>query len=73
MALPKCCDPTVGPAPFSYFVWQKGKFLQNSPLIMGISSPFIFIAMSLISDYLIYILYGKYISTTLMPNGIKWN
>ena len=25
------CEPTVGPAPFSYFVWQKGVFSPIPP------------------------------------------
>ena len=38
-----CRDPTVGPAPISYFVWQKGYF-HPFPLIEVTLSPLILIS-----------------------------
>ena len=40
-------DPVVGPAPFTYFVWQRGIF-HPFPLSVGILSPLKFIIMLLI-------------------------
>ena len=42
-----CSDPDVGPAPFTYFVWQKGSF-HPFPLTVGILSSLNFIIMLLI-------------------------
>ena len=33
------CDPVVGPAPFTYFVWHKGYFSPIPPLLWVLLSP----------------------------------